>query len=432
MKKNVFIVGLDEFNLEKLKRLPEAEECNFLSAIKLSEMREKEELSIPELLSKADKRIKEAGSIDAVVTWFDFPGSVLVPIIAEKYGVPGPSLEPIMKCEHKYWSRVKQKEAIPDNIPVFKAFDIYDDNVFDSIGLEPPFWIKPVKSYGSFLAWEITDKDQFGECIEEAREHIDLMMEPFTYIFKKYNVSPEISRMKEKMFAETVIKGHQCTAEGYALNDTVKVYGIIDSILEEDTPSFSRYEYPSELGQDVRKRIAGISEKVIRHIGLKQTAFNIEYFYNEKTDEIKLLEINPRMSQSHADMFEKIHGISHHEIMLNLALNRKPERLGKEGEYKKAAYFMLRSFKPGVVRNVPGEKIINELKSKYRGLEILINVEKGMNLDDMPEHHIDSYSYVLAHIILGAGNRKELIDKYNDVVKQLSIEIEHDDKKNAH
>ncbi len=427
MKKNVFIVGLDEFNLEKLNRLPEAEECNFLPAIELSEMRDVEEFSIPELLSKADKRIKEAGSVDAVVTWFDFPGSVLVPIIADKHDVPGPSLKNIMKCEHKYWSRVEQKKAIPDNIPSFTAINIYDDNAFDKIGLKPPFWIKPIKSYGSYLAYEIKDKEQFYRCIEEAREHIDLMVEPFSYIFEKYKVSTEISKMNEKMFAETVIEGHQCTAEGYALNDKVKVYGIIDSILDEGTSSFSRYEYPSELDQNVKNRIADVSVKVIRHIGLDQTAFNIEYFYNEKTDEINLLEINPRMSQSHADMFEKVHGISHHEIMLNLALNRKPEKLDKKGEYKKAAHFMLRSFKPGIVKNVPGDKIINDLKIKYSGLEVLVNVEEGMNLDDMAEHQIDSYSYVLANIFLGAQDRNELIGKYNDVVEQLSIEIEHKD-----
>ncbi len=41
---------------------------------------------------------------------------------------------------------------------------------------------------------------------------------------------------------------------------------------------------------------------------------------------------------------------------------------------------MLRSFKPGIVKNVPGRSIINELKRKYSGLEIMINVEQGMSL----------------------------------------------------
>ncbi len=423
-KKYVFVVGLDDFNLEKLNHLPESEECEFLPAVKLSEMRDVEEFSIPSLLETADRRINQAGRIDAVVTWFDFPGSVLVPVIAEKYDLPGPSLKNVMKCEHKYWSRVEQSKAIPENIPGFRAFDIYDDNAYDTIGFEPPFWIKPIKSYGSYLAYRIEDKEQFNECIEEAREHIDLMVEPFTYIFDKYKVSPEMSKMEEKMFAETVISGHQCTAEGYAINNQVEVYGIIDSILEGDTSSFARYDYPSRLDQKAQERIAGVSEKVIRQIGLKTSAFNIEFFYNENTGEIKLLEINPRMSQSHADMFEKVHGMSHHEVMLNLALDRKPVKLDKKGEFRVASHFMLRSFKPGIVRNAPGEETISRLKRKYLDFDILLNVEEGMDLDDMAEHHIDSYSYVMANIFLGAQSKKELIDKYNDVVEQLSIRVD--------
>ena len=423
-KKYVFVVGLDDFNLEKLNHLPESEECEFLPAVKLSEMRDVEEFSIPGLLETADKRIKEAARIDSVVTWFDFPGSVLVPIIAEKYNVPGPSLKSVMKCEHKYWSRLEQKKAIPENIPKFKAFDIYDDNAYDDIGFKPPFWIKPIKSYGSYLAYRIENKEQFNKCIEEAREHIDLMVEPFTYIFDKYKVSPEISKMKEKMFAETVIAGHQCTAEGYSVNNKIEVYGIIDSILEGDTSSFARYEYPSSLNQEAQDRIAEVSKKVIRQIGLKTSAFNIEYFYNEKTGEINLLEINPRMSQSHGDMFEKVHGLSHHEIMLNIALGRKPVKLDKKGDFKVASHFMLRSFKPGIVTSVPTEEKINELKKKYPDFDIMLNVKEGMDLDDMAEHHIDSYSYVMANIFLGAQSRKELLEKYNNVVEELAIKTD--------
>ncbi len=423
-KKNVFVIGLDDFNLEKLSHLPEAKECDFLPAIRLDEMRDVEKFSIPDLLETADKRIKEAGRIDAAVSWFDFPGSVLVPIIAEKYNVPGPSLKDVMKCEHKYWSRVEQRRAIPENIPEFKAFDIYDDNAYDKIDFKPPFWIKPIKSYGSFLAYKIENKEQFNECIREAREHIDLMVEPFTYIFDKYEVSPEISKMEEKMFAETMIKGHQCTAEGYSVNGKIEVYGIIDSILEGDTSSFSRYEYPSSLDQETKERIFSISKKAIRQIGLKNSAFNIEYFYDENTGEINLLEVNPRMSQSHGDMFEKVHGMSHHEIMLNIALGRKPVKLDKTGEYEIAAHFMLRSFKSGIVKEAPGKKTINELKQKYPDFDILLNVKEGMDLDDMAQHHIDSYSYVMANIFLGAQSSGELLEKYNDVVEKLAIKVE--------
>lgn len=424
-KIKVFIVGLDEFNLEKLNSLPEARECEFLPAIYFSEMRRSKKVSVPELLNKAYKRIDQAGKINAVVSYFDFPGSVLVPVIAQKYNLPGPSLKSVVRCEHKYWSRMIQQEVIPDNVPAFKAFDIYDDNAYDKIGLTPPFWIKPVKSYHSYLAFRITGRNQFKECIKEVRQHIDSIVEPFTHLFREYRLSEEISELEEKMFAEKEITGHQCTAEGYVTGNEIEVYGVVDSVRVEGRSSFSRYEYPSSLPRDVLDKISGVSKKVIAHTGLNNSAFNIEYFHNEESGKIMLLEINPRISQAHTELFEKVHGISHHQTMLNLALNRKPGRYDFKGDFKLAAHFMHRTFRPGVVLEVPHEKEINKIKSRYPDLAIKINIKEGLHLKDMAPHHIDSYSWVLANIFLGGQSRQELIDKYHDVADNLTIKIDH-------
>ncbi len=423
-KKKVFVVGLDDFNLSLIKHLPEYNECDIFPAVKFSEIRGVKDYSIPGLLKKVEERVKKAGGIDAVVSYLDFPCSILVPIIAEKYNLPGPSLESVMKCEHKYWSRLEQYEVIPDNIPKFKAFDHNDDKAYDKIGFSPPFWIKPIKSYHSYLAYKIDNKKQFYECMKEVREHIDYMVEPFSYIVDEFGMPDNISKQDEKMFAETLISGHQCTVEGYAFDGEVVIYGLIDSVTHEKYPSFSRYQYPSNLPYEVQYRMSDLSRQVIKQIGLTNSAFNIEYFYNEEENAINLLEVNPRMSQSHADMFEKVHGISHHHVMLNLALNRRPKPLENEGDFEVAAHFMLRSFrKSGVVKKVPDKKEIAKLKNKYPELEISIAVKENLDLKDIEEHHIDSYSFVLAYINLGGQNQEELLEKYNDVVENLTFEI---------
>lgn len=422
-KKNVFVVGLDDFNLEKLERLPEASGCRFLPAVKFSEIRGVEDISIPDLLKVSNDRIKEAGRIDAVVSYLDFPGSVLVPIIAKEHSLPGPSLQSVMKCEHKYWSRLEQSKVIPDNIPQFKPFDPFDDDAFDKIGFKPPFWVKPIKSYHSYLAYKIRDKDHFTECMKEVREHIDYMSEPFSYIMSEYDMPEKIAGMKEKMSAETPISGHQCTVEGYVYNNEIVVYGLVDSINEEHCPSFARYQYPSSLPYEVQYRMAERSRQVIKQIGLKNSAFNIEFFFDEEVNKVYLLEVNPRMSQSHATMFENVHNISHHHIMLNLALDQRPEPLEYDGKFQVAAHFMLRAFEPGVVKKVPTDKEIDRLKKKYPELVIKVTAKEGLHLDEMEEHHIDSYSYVLAYIELGARDEDELLKKYNTVIKELSFEI---------
>jgi hypothetical protein len=425
-KKQVFVVGLDQFNLDKLNKLPEAAHCDFHAALEISEIRGVENIAIPELLEKAEERIKKKGRIDAIVSYYDFPGTVLVPIIAEKYNLPGPSLESVLKCEHKYWSRMEQQKVIPKSIPQFKAFDPFDDNAFDIIDFITPYWIKPIKSYRSYLAFKINGPVQFSGYMEEVRAHVNFMSEPFNHIFKEYGMPQEYSQMHETMIAETPINGHQCTIEGYAYDDEVVVYGIVDSVREEDRSSFSRYEYPSSLPQEIQFRMADLTRRAITQIGLWNSPFNIEFFYNSTANQVYLLEINPRISQAHTDIFEKIHGISHHHIMLSLALGKRPKALDYDGDFRIAAHFMLRTFENGKVRETPSDKEIKTLKEKYEDLAIKINVKPETDLDDMFGQ--DSYSYELANIFLGGKNKEQLLEKYDEVVKGITFKIDYNQK----
>lgn len=423
-KKQIFVIGLDDFNLSLLKHLPEAAECDFRPAVEFNEMRGVDRLSVKGLIQKAYERIDQARKIDGIITYFDFPASLIVPIIAEKYGLPGTSVESVLKCEHKYWSRREQKKAIPHAIPDFKAFAPFDDDAWDCIGFKPPFWIKPIKSYHSYLAYKITDKESFDEAIAEVREHIQYIAEPFCELLKDCGVAESISSMKETMFAETQISGHQATVEGYVHDHQILVYGIVDTIKAKEYPSLASYLYPSSHPHEVQYRMADLARRVVEQLGLNNTAFNIEFFYNETDNKIYLLEINPRMSQSHAYMFEKVHGLSHHHVIINLALGNRPKPLKFDGDYLIAGHFMLREYESGTITRVPGDDEIESLKNSYPDLALKVNVKEGMHLDDLPEYQIDSYSYVLADIYLAANNQKELMQKYDDVVSRLSFQTD--------
>lgn len=425
MKKQVFVIGLDDFNLKKLQRLPEASECDFLPAVEISEMRGIKELDMEALIQKAFDRIDKHGKIDAIVSYYDFPGTTLVPIIAEKYNLPGPTLESIMKCEHKFWSRMEQNKVIAHSIPQFKAFDPFDDYAYQQIELIPPFWVKPIKSYRSFLAFRINSEYQFSTVMEEVRQHINFMSEPFNYILKNYQLPYEYANMKETMIAETPINGHQCTIEGYVYDGEVVVYGIVDSVREGDRSSFSRYEYPSSLPQEIQFRMADLTRRAITQIGLNNSPFNIEFFYNNTVNQNFLLEINPRISQAHTDIFEKVHGQSHHAIMLNLALGRRPSALEYAGKYRIASNFMLRTFEPGTVQQIPSEEETRKLLEKYPEFYIKNHVKEGMHLSELQGQ--DSYSFELANIFLGARNQEELLDKYHDCLDNLTYGINYDE-----
>lgn len=425
-KKQVFIIGLDEFNLQKLQNLPQAQNCTFLPALHTSEMRDVEAYDIKELIKLCYQRIEENGSIDAIASYYDFPGSILVPVIAEKFDIPGPSLESIMKCENKYWSRLEQNKVISEHIPIFKAFDPFDEKAFETLGIIPPFWVKPIKSFRSMLAYRINGEAQFYECMKEVQEQIDFISQPFQDFMLIYHLPEEFASMKETCIAESIIAGHQCTLEGYVYKGRVVSYGLVDSIREANSPSFARYEYPSALPQEIQFRLADVTRRIINQIGLDNCAFNAEYFYDQTADEVYLLEINPRISQAHGDIFEKVHGVSHHSIMLDLAIGQKPKTLAYNGPYNKAANFMLRIFETGRVNKVPSEEEMNRLKSTIPGLEIKLRVAEGMHLDDLLGQ--DSYSFELANIFIGGRDQQELVEKYERVVDGLTFEIEYDEK----
>lgn len=429
-KKQVFIIGLDDFNLKKLQALPEAEECEFHAALDISEIRDVEEYDMEKLINLCFERIDKHGRIDAVASYYDFPGTVLVPVIAEKYNLPGPTLESVLKCEHKFWSRMEQNKVISDHIPYFKAFDPFDDLAYEKLEMIPPFWIKPTKSFRSFLAFRISSESHFYENTKTIQENIHFMLEPFHDLMKLYNMPEEVSKMDESCIAESMISGHQCTLEGYAFDGNVVSYGVVDSLREENRSSFSRYEYPSVLPQEIQFRMADVTRRAIQQIGLDNAPFNVEFFYNQTADEVYLLEINPRISQAHTDMFQKVHGVSHHSIMLNLALGRKPKTLYYNGEFSKAAHFMLRTFEGGLIKKVPGKREINILKKFIPGLEVKIPVKEGTHTSEMQGQ--DSYSFELANVFIGGRDQAELVEKYNKVCDGLTFDIEYDETVHVH
>jgi hypothetical protein len=424
-KRNVFIVGLDRFNLEKLKRLPDARECAFHAALDVSDIRHVNSYDVPALIDKAVAAMEAFdGRIDGVASYWDFPGSLFVPILAERFGLPGPALEPVLKCEHKYWSRLAQQKAVPRHIPAFRVFDPTDEDAYGRLQLMPPFWIKPIKSFRSYLAFQISDAHQFREVMPLCRAGQGRIVEPFRDLLRLFELPAEIVEMPETFLAETPIGGAQCTMEGYVHEGNVVVYGTIDSIRTPGGSSFSRYEYPSSLPLEIQHRMIDIARLAVGAIGLDNSPFNVEFYYEQSADQIWLLEINPRISQAHTDLFEKVAGISHHAVMLDLALGRKPRPLERAGHFNVAGHFMVRTPDAGRVTRVPDADAIARVVERQPGTIVKVAVQPGQHLRELQGQ--DQYSFEVAQLLIGARDQLELVDKYRDALRMLEFGIERD------
>jgi hypothetical protein len=422
-KRNLFIVGLDEFNLERLLRLPQAKHCDFHAALRVQDIRKVKGFDMPALIDKAIAAMEAFdGPIDGVASYWDFPGTVMVPILARRFGLPGPSLEAVLKCEHKYWSRLEQREVIPDHIPRFDAFDPFDDDAYAKLDLVPPFWVKPFKSFRSFLAFHIHQPRELRRALPVIRARERYIGEPFRYILGHYGAPESISGLKESFIAESVIGGAQCTLEGYVHEGAVSVYGVVDSVRQPHGSSFSRYEYPSSLPLEIKLRMADVIRTALERIGLDNSPFNAEFFYDQSADHVWLLEINPRSSQAHSDIFEKVHGFSHLSVMVDLALGRKPAAMERSGPFNVAAHFMVRVPDDGRVARTPGPDVIDRLRKRFPDVVIDIAVEPGQRLSELQGQ--DMYSYELASVFVGGRDQEELLDKYDLVLTALQFEIE--------
>ncbi|MEU1791693.1 ATP-grasp domain-containing protein [Streptomyces sparsogenes] len=421
-EKNIFVIGLDEANVPTLERVPGADQYRFHRLLSMEEL-QVGEVSVADLLKRAEGVLDAfEGSVDAIVGYWDFPVSTLVPILSERYGTRSTSLESVVKCEHKYWSRLEQQKVI-DEHPRFGRVDLEARDPRPPEGVRFPMWLKPALAYSSELAFGVKDEEEFRAAVAEIREGIGRVGRPFEYILDRLDLPPEMRGVGGQVcLAEEALTGVQVAVEGYVHRGEVTVYGVLDSIDYPDSPCFLRHQYPSTLPEPVIRRLHDVSRRVIRQIGMDGATFSIEYFYDPGTDEINLLEINPRHSQSHAELFAYVDGVANHHCMLGLALGEDPSLPHRTGRYRMAAKWYYRWFADGVVRRTPDAEEIARIEREIPGVRIDVVPERGQRLSQLEQQ--DSYSFEIAHIVTGADTEEEMREKYDRCVAALNRTLE--------
>lgn len=108
------------------------------------------------------------GSVDAVIGFWDLPVTTMVPILCARRGLRSASLDAVVRCEHKYWSRLEQQKVI-DEHPRFGLIDLEHDTAPPE-GVGYPMWVKPVKSFSSDMAFGVANLEEFRDALAQIRE----------------------------------------------------------------------------------------------------------------------------------------------------------------------------------------------------------------------------------------------------------------------
>ncbi|MDZ7809568.1 MAG: hypothetical protein U5L11_04655 [Arhodomonas sp.] len=126
--------------------------------------------------------------------------------------------------------------------------------------------------------------------------------------------------------------------------------------------------------------MADVARRVIQRIGLNNACFDVEFFWDQATDKIWLLEINPRLSQSHGEIFELVHGVPHLAHMVDIALGRQPQPLPERGAYRLAANCHLRAFEDSRVQRVPDADELHRISEDIPGVTVQLQRHRGADL----------------------------------------------------
>lgn len=424
--KHIGVLGSDPFTINTLHSQWKNTDFCFHDLVEYASLWEKN-LDIDELYITCLTAAKAIDRpLDGVLCSWDFPLSTLLPFINKQMEMPGASIESVFKCEHKYWSRLVQRECIPEHIPPFQVFDPRKPGARDEPPLQYPFWMKPIKASSSYLGFYVGDDVDYHKALDFSCRFQDNFANAFNQFLNRADIPDDIRAVDGYHYlAEGIIsEGLQCTQEGYVWDGEVVVYGTIDSLRykTENESCFRSYQYPSVLPDAVIDRMTRLTETAMQHIGYDQAPFNIEYYWNPKTDRISLLEINPRISRSHCPLFKLVDGISNARVSLDAGLGREPKMPYRMGDWPYASKLMVRHFSNGgVVKRVPSPAEIKELQKRYPEMSVILEVQVGDHLSDL--NYQDSYSYELASVFLGGADPEDLEKKMQDVEPSLHFDI---------
>ena len=425
---NVFVIGLDPFNLSTAQGLREAERYVFHPLLPMPKVHRARSYDFDALVREADQRLREFSEpVDAIVTWWDFPGTTLVPVLTELWDLPGPDLRSVVTLEHKYWSRLVQRLVAPDNVPPFAIFDPFADDALTTMldaGLEYPFWVKPVKSVASYLGFRVENPGDFDLAMEAMRSDIAHFGDPFEQALSRVTDVPhEVGMAGGRVcLAEGTVTGHQCTVEGYVSSGRVHVYGTVDSIRRAGTSTFTAYQYPSRLPAPVVGRMEEIATTVVAAAGLDQSCFNMEFFYDEKDGQIWVLEVNARLSQSHCDLFAKVDGASSQRVLFDVARGKEPRMPRRRGDHAVACKYFLRVTRDGIVRSAPSAAEVAAVERRFPGTRVDLTVATGTRLSQLPIQ--EPYSYELGRVFTGADDDTTLEDRIQQITDMLRFDID--------
>jgi ATP-grasp domain len=329
---------------------------------------------------------------DAVVGTKD-QSALLAALLAERRGLPGPSPQALVACQHKPTARAIQQRVAPMATPRFAVLN--GDPPFDV-----PFFVKPVVGRLSQNVFRIDDPAELLDLHE-----LDRYTTRYAEIAALAGADPAAAH---GFMAEELLSGLEVTLEGYVHDGRVTTIGVTDSIKYPGTLSFESFDYPSALPRDRLDELSEISARVLPAFSFESGFFNVEFFVPEDGP-AQIIEVNGRIASQFAPLVQAVHGRSTYDALFKLALGEDPTWEAREPDGVAVSY-VVRVFEDAFVAGVPDPDPDVELLVRPG----LCLSEQGVN---------DSQSFRLAILYGHGATREEAIEGCRERARALSFRL---------
>ena len=340
-----------------------------------------------------------ARPVDGVVGTKD-RSALLASLLAERLGLPGPTPQALLACQHKPTSRRLQRLAAPEAVPRFAH--VRRGEPAQALPLSPPVFVKPVVGRLSENARRLASAAELAALEEDGY--------PLRYArIAALAGLPESAA--HGFLVEELLEGMEVTLEGYVHRGVVTTVGVTDSVKYPGTNSFEAFVYPSSLPPARTAELEAIAERVMPALGFDGGFFNMELFVPPEGEGGPwLIEVNGRIASQFAPLVRAVHGRSTYEALFRLACGDDPAWRVGPGEGVAVSY-CLRVFADAFVVQVPEPE---------PDLEILVGA--GRRLSEQGTNDADSYRLAIFH---EAGRtREEALARCRARAAALAFELE--------
>lgn len=347
----------------------------------------------------------------AVVSNHEQFGALCAALLAEKMGWPGTPVNAVLACQHKLHARRVLEEVAPEaTVPTQRVDAAYGMDIPD--GLPYPGYVKPVKAAFSVLARQVDNKDElhrhtrFGPWELWVIRHL---VEPFEREVQKR--LPQAGTAHSLMLEQPVHARQYCL-DGYVFNNQMHTLGIVDSVMYPGTDAFMRFDYPSQLAPAPQSKAADVARRFLDKVGFTHGLFNMEFFHDEATDTLTVIEFNPRMASQFSDLYARVDGINLHEIALMLAHGQNPEPAArKKARAGVASSLVYRALRPQDHPPFPDHVQMTAFRREFPDA-LFFEFKKKPGQVERDFKWLRSYRYGIVHL-----DGKDRLDLFRNVVK---------------